>query len=53
MALSCVAATRADRLGHCVIAGKVHIHDLHATMLHLPGLDTPSSPGTISAETSA
>lgn len=28
-----------DHLGFRVIAGKVHIHDLHATMLHLLGLD--------------
>jgi hypothetical protein len=28
-----------DDLGHKVVAGKVHIHDLHATMLHLLGVD--------------
>lgn len=28
-----------DDLGYRVIQGKVHIHDLHATMLHLLGLD--------------
>ena len=28
-----------DHLGYRVVAGKVHIHDLHATMLHLLGID--------------
>jgi uncharacterized protein (DUF1501 family) len=28
-----------DHMGFKVIEGKVHIHDLHATMLHLLGLD--------------
>lgn len=28
-----------DEMGYRVVAGKVHIHDLHATMLHLLGLD--------------
>lgn len=28
-----------DEMGYRVIRGKVHIHDLHATMLHLLGLD--------------
>ena len=28
-----------DALGFRVVEGKVHIHDLHATMLHLLGLD--------------
>jgi hypothetical protein len=28
-----------DDLGSAAVAGKVHIHDLHATMLHLLGLD--------------
>jgi hypothetical protein len=28
-----------DDLGVAAIDGKVHIHDLHATMLHLLGLD--------------
>lgn len=28
-----------DEYGYEAIAGKVHIHDLHATMLHLMGLD--------------
>lgn len=28
-----------DDLGYRVVAGKVHIHDLHATMLHQLGLD--------------
>jgi hypothetical protein len=28
-----------DEMGYRVLRGKVHIHDLHATMLHLLGLD--------------
>lgn len=28
-----------DHMGYRVIAGRVHIHDLHATMLHLLGID--------------
>jgi len=28
-----------DDLGHRAIQGKVHMHDLHATLLHLMGLD--------------
>ncbi len=28
-----------DELGYAAIDGRVHIHDLHATMLHLLGLD--------------
>ncbi len=28
-----------DHMGYRVVNGKVHIHDLHATMLHLLGLD--------------
>jgi uncharacterized protein (DUF1501 family) len=28
-----------DEYGHRAIAGKVHVHDLHATVLHLLGLD--------------
>jgi len=28
-----------DEMGYRVVDGKVHIHDLHATMLHLLGLD--------------
>ena len=28
-----------DAMGYQVIDGKVHLHDLHATMLHLMGLD--------------
>ncbi|MDX2037014.1 MAG: DUF1501 domain-containing protein [Isosphaeraceae bacterium] len=28
-----------DELGYRVIAGRVHLHDLHASMLHLLGLD--------------
>ena len=28
-----------DEMGYQVIDGKVHLHDLHATMLYLLGLD--------------
>ena len=28
-----------DHMGYRVLAGKIHIHDLHATMLHLLGVD--------------
>ncbi|MFN7334048.1 MAG: DUF1501 domain-containing protein, partial [bacterium] len=28
-----------DEMGFKVIEGKIHIHDLHATMLHLLGID--------------
>lgn len=28
-----------DDFGHLAVAGKVHMHDLHATILHLLGLD--------------
>jgi hypothetical protein len=28
-----------DELGYTAVEGKVHLHDLHATMLHLLGLD--------------
>jgi len=28
-----------DELGHMAVDGKVHMHDLHATILHLMGLD--------------
>jgi len=28
-----------DEMGYRVIEGKIHIHDLHATMLHLLGID--------------
>jgi arylsulfatase A-like enzyme len=28
-----------DDLGYRVVEGKVHVHDLHATILHLIGLD--------------
>jgi hypothetical protein len=30
---------RTDELGYKAVEGKVHLHDLHATMLHLLGLD--------------
>jgi hypothetical protein len=32
-------ACETDYMGYNVIDGKVHIHDLHATMLHLLGID--------------
>jgi len=28
-----------DHMGYSVVDGKIHIHDLHATMLHLLGID--------------
>jgi arylsulfatase A-like enzyme len=28
-----------DELGHLAVDGKVHMHDLHATLLHLLGMD--------------
>lgn len=28
-----------DELGHMAVEGKVHMHDLHATLLHMLGLD--------------
>ncbi|HVW00169.1 MAG TPA: DUF1501 domain-containing protein, partial [Planctomycetaceae bacterium] len=28
-----------DEFGHAAVENKVHMHDLHATMLHLLGLD--------------
>jgi hypothetical protein len=28
-----------DEFGYQVVEGRVHIHDLHATILHLLGLD--------------
>ena len=28
-----------DDLGHHAVEGKVHMHDMHATILHLLGLD--------------
>ena len=28
-----------DEFGHKAVEGKVHMHDLHATLLHLLGLD--------------
>jgi len=30
---------RTDEYGHLAVADKVHMHDLHATLLHLMGLD--------------
>ena len=34
-----LAHGQTDELGYRVVEGKVHIHDLHATILHLLGLD--------------
>ncbi len=34
-----IAFGRTDDFGHQAVAGKVHMHDLHATVLHLMGLD--------------
>ena len=34
-----VAFGQTDEFGHLAIAGKVHMHDLHATILHQLGLD--------------
>jgi hypothetical protein len=28
-----------DHLGYRVVSGRIHIHDLHATLLHLLGID--------------
>jgi hypothetical protein len=28
-----------DEIGYRTVDGKVHVHDLHATMLHLLGVD--------------
>ena len=28
-----------DEIGHLAVEGKVHMHDLHATLLHLLGVD--------------
>ena len=28
-----------DEMGYRTVAGKVHVHDLHATILHLLGVD--------------
>jgi hypothetical protein len=28
-----------DEIGHLAVDGKVHMHDLHATLLHLMGID--------------
>ena len=34
-----VTVGQTDDLGYNIIADPVHVHDLHATMLHLMGLD--------------
>src|SRR2546430_5913773 len=34
-----VAHGETDEFGHQAVKGKVHMHDLHATLLHLMGLD--------------
>ncbi len=28
-----------DELGNSAVAGRMHLHDMHATVLHLMGLD--------------
>jgi hypothetical protein len=28
-----------DEIGHYAAQGAVHMHDLHATILHMPGMD--------------
>ena len=30
---------RSDEIGHEAVTNKVHMHDLHATILHLLGMD--------------
>ena len=42
-----------DELGFNVGQDKVHVHDLHATILHLLGFDHTSSPTASRAATSA
>jgi len=34
-----IAYGETDEYGHRAVSGKVHVHDLHATVLHLLGLD--------------
>jgi hypothetical protein len=34
-----LAYGKTDELGYEAVENKVHLHDLHATMLHLLGLD--------------
>jgi hypothetical protein len=34
-----VAVGATDEIGHYAVAGNVHMHDLHATILHLMGVD--------------
>ena len=34
-----IAHGATDEIGHLAVEGKVHMHDLHATILHLLGLD--------------
>ncbi len=33
-----------DDFGFAAVENKVHVHDLHATMLHLMGIDHENSP---------
>ena len=42
-----------DDYGYYAVEDKVHVHDLHATILHLLGLDHRSSPTATPAATSA
>jgi hypothetical protein len=41
-----------DEFGFKAIENRVSIHDLHATMLHALGIDTPASPTATPAATS-
>jgi hypothetical protein len=34
-----IAYGATDEIGHVAVSGKVHMRDLHATILHLLGLD--------------
>jgi ssRNA-specific RNase YbeY (16S rRNA maturation enzyme) len=42
-----------DEFGFAAVQNKVHVHDLHATILHLMGLDHENSPTATAAGTSA
>jgi Protein of unknown function (DUF1501) len=43
----------ADDYGYYLIDRRVHIHDLHATILHLPALIAKNSPTATTAATNA
>ena len=42
-----------DEFGWHAVEDKVHVHDLHATILHLMGIDHTSSPIATAAGTTA